>query len=334
MPSATLVVAQAGPLVSVQDGGRPGLMRFGVPRSGPMDRHGFRSAQAALGLSSEDSVLEISLGGLTLDGIDGSVTLALAGGQFRAAIDGTSIAAWSVATLRAGSRLTIRPGDWGSWCYLALAGRLKSKRWLGSSATYSIANLGGGQLVAGDRLVVAAAETLPEREGALPCPDWAKPPGEVRVVLGPQQHLFGPAAVATLLSEPYTLSDAYDRMGVRLSGPSLGPLARLDMPSEALVRGSVQVAGDGVPTVLLADHQTTGGYPKIATVISADLDAFTQARAGAPLRFRAVTPEAAIAAAREHQVVVERHLAALRQGALPLQARLMRLNLVDGVVKG
>ena len=299
-----------------------------------MDRDSFHAAQAALGQPPDASALEISLGGLTLACVDGSVTVALAGGQFRASLDGTAIAAWSVVTLRSGSRLTIRPGEWGSWCYLALAGRLGAKRWLGSSATYSIANLGGGQLGAGDRLVVEAAEIMPERDGALPPADWAKPPDEIRVVLGPQQHFFGSAAVATLLAEPYALSDAYDRMGVRLSGPSLGPLARLDMPSEALVRGSVQVAGDGAPTVLLADHQTTGGYPKIATIISADLDAFTQARAGAAVRFVAVSPEAAIAAAREHQAIVGRYIAGLRQGALPLDARLMRLNLVDGIVKG
>ncbi|MDR3493948.1 MAG: biotin-dependent carboxyltransferase family protein [Ancalomicrobiaceae bacterium] len=334
MTSAILAVAEAGPFVTIQDGGRPGLMRFGVPASGPMDRAGFRYAQAALGNRQDAAAIEISLGGVALDCLDGSVTIALAGGGFRAAIDGAAIAGSSVATLRAGSRLTIRPGDWGSWCYLAFAGRLNATGWLGSAATYSIADLGGGGLVAGQRLVVDAAEILSDREGTLPLGDAVRPPDRVRVVLGPQQHFFTPEAIARLTSEPYTLTDAYDRMGVRLSGPSLGPLARLDMPSEALVRGSVQVAGDGLPTILLADHQTTGGYPKIATLISADLDQLAQRRAGDSIRFVAVTPEAAIAAARQRHARVERQVAILREGALPLEARLMRLNLVDGVVRG
>jgi allophanate hydrolase len=133
----------------------------------------------------------------------------------------------------------------------------------------------------------------------------------MRVVLGPQEHFFAAETIATLLSQPFTLSDAYDRMGIRLSGPLLRPAAKLDMPSQAIARGSIQVSGDGIPTVLLADHQTTGGYPKIATIIAGDLDGFTQLRSRHQVTFSQVTPEAAIGIARTRHDAQARYLASL-----------------------
>ena len=127
--------------------------------------------------------------------------------------------------------------------------------------------------------------------------------------MGPQDRFFDAAAMAALLGEPFRLSDSYDRMGVRLRGPSLTPVARLDMPSEPVARGSVQVAGDGVATVLLADHQTTGGYPKIATVLGDDLDGFAQLRPRDLVRFVAVTPAQAVVLARQHAVLRAKVLA-------------------------
>jgi hypothetical protein len=131
--------------------------------------------------------------------------------------------------------------------------------------------------------------------GPIVLPVTARPRRDIRVVLGPQDRFFPPAGIAAFLAGPYALTSSYDRMGVRLKGPALEVLGRLDMPSEAVVRGAVQVAGDGQPTVLLADHQTTGGYPKIATIASIDLDAFVQLRPHALVRFRAVSAEHAVA---------------------------------------
>jgi allophanate hydrolase len=118
------------------------------------------------------------------------------------------------------------------------------------------------------------------------------------VVLGPQDRFFTREAIAALVGAPYRLTDAYDRMGVRLRGPQLVPEGALSIPSEPILRGSIQVAGDGVPAVLLADHQTTGGYPKIATIVSAHLDGFVQLRPHEVVRFHAVTPEEAVGLAR------------------------------------
>ena len=152
MSRARLKVLGAGPLVTIQDGGRFGLMRYGVTRSGPMDRPAFAIAQQALGQDARSPVIEVSLAGLRLQCVDGAATFAVAGGGFKVSIDGKALSSWCVATLSAGSQLTIAPGAWGSWCYLAFGGRLDVRSWLGSSSTFSLAGLGGGSVVTGQEL--------------------------------------------------------------------------------------------------------------------------------------------------------------------------------------
>ncbi|SMO60551.1 biotin-dependent carboxyltransferase family protein [Paracoccus laeviglucosivorans] len=298
MSEAILSVSFAGPHVSVQDGGRAGLMRYGVPASGPMDRRSFAAANIALGNPADAPGVEVSLGGLALECVSGTVSFAVAGGGFIVEHAGSRRSSWSIATLRAGEKLTIRPGPWGSWCYLAFAGRLQSQQWLGSAATHAISGFGGGRLTAGARLSIADPARHAKREGGIPCPVSARPRQQVRVVLGPQQRFFDAAAISAFLSENWSMTDAWDRMGVRLAGPAIPPQAALDMPSEPIVRGSVQINGDGVATVLLADHQTTGGYPKIATVLDCDLDSFVQLRPRDAVAFRPVSPAEAISLSR------------------------------------
>lgn len=308
--TAVLSVVAAGPLVSVQDGGRAGLMRYGVPHSGPMDRGAFAAANLALGNRGDAPVIEISLGGLTLECLDGEVGFALTGGGFIADHGKQRIGSWSMATLRAGERLVIRRGPWGSWCYLAFAGRMQVPEWLGSAATHWVSNLGGGRIMAGTRLEIA--DPAPCAPRAIPCPVQARARPLLHVTLGPQQRFFAPETLARLTAGPWRVTGAGDRMGVRLDGPRIAPAATLDMPSEPVSRGSIQVAGDGVATLLMADHQTTGGYPKIATVLDADLDGFAQLRPGDALAFRAISPEQATAFARTAALTARRWRDSLR----------------------
>lgn len=310
---AVLKVAFAGPHVSVQDGGRPGLMRFGVPASGPMDRLGLAAANLALGNPAGATGIEVSAGGLILDCIEGALGIAIAGGGFLTVLDGQAAPAWRVAMLAAGQRLTIRPGRWGAWTNLAFAGQLQAPEWLGSRATHALSGFGGGRIATGQQLEIRAPRSATPRD--LPLPVLARPRGRVHVVMGPQDHFFDAQARTDFLAAPWRLSNAYDRMGMRLSGPAIRPSARLDMPSEGIHRGAVQIAGDGVPVVLGADHQTTGGYPKIATVLDADLDAFVQGRPGDPVTFAAVTPAEAVAIARTRQMAVARYLDGIRREA-------------------
>lgn len=299
MSEAVLAVSFAGPHVSVQDGGRPGLMRYGVPRSGAMDRRSFAAANLALGNPAGAPGIEVSMGGLMLQCLSGAVGFAVAGGGFIVEHAGDRRGSWSVATLRAGESLTIRPGPWGSWCYLAFAGRLQVPQWLGSASTHAISGFGGGRLTRGTQLVIADAAR--RAECRIPCPVTARPRHELRVTLGPQQRFFSAGTISDFLSGAWRMTDAWDRMGVRLAGPPIAPQAALDMPSGPVVRGSVQVAGDGVATVLLADHQTTGGYPRIATVLDCDLDGFVQLRPRDRVSFRPVSAEQAISLARTAQ---------------------------------
>lgn len=298
MTKTRIRIEQAGPYVTFQDGGRPGHMRYGVSASGPMDRAAFTAANLAIGNNLNETCIEISMGGITLQCLSGSITLAINGGQFTVEHDGDLHQSGIVLTVKAGQSLSVRPGKSGSWCYLACAGQLDVPHWLGKTATHALSGLGGGVLTAGQEINISSPRTMPELEGSI-APFTARSFGRhLRVVLGPQDQHFTSQAIKKLLGSEFTLSDAYDRMGVRLNGPKLEISGSLSLPSEPIIKGSVQVAGDGVPTILLADHQTTGGYPKIATIVSADLDDFAQLRPRQKIRFRAIDPDDAIILSR------------------------------------
>ncbi len=328
MTTATFQVVRVGPLVSFQDGGRLGSLRFGVPASGPMDRLAHATANEVVGNDRGATAIEVSMAGLVLECLAGSVTVAVAGGAFRVEVPGPWRDPWLVATVTAGDRLVIEAGEWGSWAYVAFAGEVRARRWLGSTATHAPSGFGGGVLEVGQRVTIGDARRQPERDGPIPIPDHGRPPDVVPVVLGPQQHRFVGDATTNLLGQPYQLTEAYDRMGVRLSGPRLALDDALSIPSEPIVRGSIQVAGDGVPTVLLADHQTTGGYPKIATLVSSELDRFAQHRAGDHIRFRAITPAEAVERARARAADDARYLETVSRPARTLDQRLMRHDLI------
>jgi len=330
MADAQLYVRFAGPLVTLQDAGRPGHMRFGVPASGPMDRLSFAAAHAALGNPAGQTCVEVSLGGVELECREGDVTLAITGGEFVVNHNGRKSTGWTVVTLHTGDRISVRSGASGSWAYLACSGIIASDTWLDQSATHASSGFGGGALHAGQTLAVRDARVSPDREGAVaPYTQDVKDP--FRVVIGPQEECFAPGVADVFTLETFKVSDAYDRMGMRLVGPGLTLNGSLSIPSEPIVRGSVQVSGDGVPTVLLADHQTTGGYPKIATVISCDIDRLVQTRAGQPIQFEAVPADRAIAIVRAEALARDLYLHDIGVPRGTLEQRLFRENLIHGV---
>lgn len=330
--SARLRVSFAGPLVTFQDGGRFDRLRFGVPASGPMDRLAFAAANCSIGNDAGATGIEVSRGGVVLECIEGSVTLAVAGGEFVVDHGDTTEAGWTVLTIRSGERVSVRAGAAGSWAYVAVAGDVAVAHWLGSSATHSMSGLGGGALTSGQQIEIKHARVDVAREGEVPTPDFGRSTGHVRVVMGPQGQHFRDEALTSFVESPYRLTDAFDRMGVRLSGQPLPLRDVLSIPSEPIIRGSVQVAGDGVPTVLLADHQTTGGYPKIATVISADLDDFVQLRTDDVIRFEAIDPTTAIEIARSRARQIRDYLAATASPGRTITHRLRAANLISGAV--
>ena len=223
--------------------------------------------------------------------------------------------------------------------YLAVEGGIAVPLVLGSAATYVRGGFGGLEgrpLRAGDALPLALAHAAERAEMRLPPPDSGRA-AMIRIVLGPQQTFFTSPAIATLLEAEFRISPQADRMGMRLDGPQLAHRAGWDIVSDAIPTGAIQVPGSGQAILLLADHQTTGGYPKIATVASADLPVVGRRRPGDPIRFTAVTVEEAEEMARADS----RRLADLVASLEPVRddgtvdlATLYGGNLISGVVSG
>jgi len=328
---ALFKIDHAGPLVTVQDQGRAGHMRFGVTPSGPMDRMAFDMAHFGLNQTSGPAI-EISLGGLSLTCVEGSVTACITGGSFNVILNGKQIAPWSVFTLEQGGKLAVRPGDWGSWGYLAFAGELDVPTWLHSASTIMGADLCGAPLQTGGTVRVQDTRVWGDRTVNMFDPQCLKPISEIRVVLGPQDRHFPQSAIDDLKSEPFRLTADFNRQGVRLQGPKLEITSALDMPSEPIARGSLQVSGSGDPVCLLADHQTTGGYPKIATVISADQDKIAQMRSGDTVHFKVVDVETAVHAAKDMQKLREKSRGYIEATRMTLDQKLWASNLVSGVI--
>ena len=331
MSEAVFSVSFAGPLVTFQDAGRPGNMRYGVAASGPMDRLAFDAAHVALGNAPDMTAIEISLGGLVLHCTDGAVTVAITGGDFVVQHGGHKTRSWTVLTIGKGERLSISAGKAGSWAYLAFAGDVDAVDWLGSQATHSTSSFGGRVLRAGERIKMSGTSVRDDRNGKILHPNFTAQ-GPIRVVAGPQDQHFLQGSIERFLTDAFKVTDAYDRMGMRLNGPKLDLDGALSIPSEPIVRGSIQVSGDGVPTILLADHQTTGGYPKIATVISCDTNRLAQFRAGQEVRFTSISSQQAIDAVRSYFAQKTKYLGQISVARGSLETRLMRENLNHGCI--
>lgn len=339
--SAMLRVVQPGLHTTIQDLGRVGSQRLGIPVSGALDPIALRVANAVVGNSQAMAGIEMAVLGPTLEVEAGSVRVAVAGGATRLVIevaDGSrrDIPPLQSATARAGDKLRIGPVTGSAVAYLAIAGGFALPPFLGSLSTYvrgGFGGLDGRAVAAGDRLPLCAAEAGEREEMSLVEFSLASP-GTVRVVLGPQDDYFAPEALEAFLGATYTVTRDADRMGLRLEGPPLPHTKGYNIVSDGIAPGSIQVPGSCQPIVLLADRQTTGGYPKIATVISADLPAVGRLTPGTTLRFAKVSVAEAQAARR----TLEAELAALTSRLSPVRPdgpdldRLHDTNLVSGVV--
>ncbi|GJE37019.1 biotin-dependent carboxyltransferase family protein [Methylobacterium persicinum] len=335
---SVLAIEAAGPGVTLQDGGRRSYLRFGITAAGPMDPLMFATANRALDKPLDATAIEISTGGVTVSASDGPLGLALVSVGFRATLDGEPLPPACALTLEPGRTLTVRAGSSGAWGYLAVAGTIDVPPVLGSTATHTrsaLGGLGGRGLRAGDRLPVAQArvgEGAPQR---LVAPWLDRDPAWIRVVLGPQDDYFAPDQIKAFLGRRWTVSPRGDRMACFLDGTPLAHARGHDIVSDGVAMGAIQVPGNGLPIILMADRQSTGGYPKIATVIGPDLGRLAQAQGGQELTFVAVSVAEAVTARRaDAQALV---------GAVPREPVLrtdfpaeflLGLNLVGGVTDG
>ena len=330
MSDVEFSISFVGPLVTFQDIGRPGNMRYGVSASGPMDIVSFEAANAVLGNETKQTAIEISLGGLILQCHEGSITLAITGGDFLIEYQGQKISSWTVLTLQKGERLSVRAGKSGSWAYLAFSGKLNVKDWLNSSSTHSTSGFGGGVLKTGQKFTLTDASNQENRIGPILKPNFYTN-DLIHAVLGPQDQYFMNTAIKIFSNSIFKVSDNYDRMGMQLTGPKLELKSALSIPSEPVVKGSIQVSGDGIPTILLADHQTTGGYPKIATVISSDINRLVQFRSNQSVKFVLINSNEALQKTRKFLDMKEKYLEKLSISRGTLEQRLMSENLIGGI---
>ena len=298
-----LVVSSIGPVSSVQDGGRHGAQRYGLTPSGAMDRLALAVANTLVGNPLLSAAIEIGPFGAVFTARQGAVHLGLSGATRDAAISGRSVAFDSSMTLADGESLTLGFARGGSFSYLAIEGGVAGEPMFGSLAVNARAGLGSPfprPLQTGDELQVAAAAAPPGQRIELP----ATANGPIRVVMGPQDDEFDAAAIKLFLDSPWTISATSDRMGYRLEGPVIRHLHGHNIVSDGTVNGSIQVPGNGAPIVLMPDRGTSGGYPKIATVITADHGRFAQLSAGKSFRFKAVPMAEAQAALRAYEGLI------------------------------
>lgn len=294
-------------LTTVQDLGRMGYQRLGIPVSGAMDPFALRAANALVGNDPDQACLEMTMIGAKI-AFRGDAVIALAGADLRPRIGGIEVPSWETLVLREGSVLDFAGRRWGARAYLAVAGGIAVEPWLGSRSTYTMAKVGGLEgrpLKAGDRLPVGGAiSPLRVVEGTtVPFdmrPGYTEQP-VVRVIWGPHADRFTDAGKKTFVSERYSVTQTSNRMGYRLEGPKLEHSRGPDLISCGIPLGGIQVPGSGQPIVLMADHQTAGGYTMIATVIQADIPLVAQCLPGDTLTFKAVGLQEAVGALRKQR---------------------------------
>ncbi|MGE5203031.1 MAG: biotin-dependent carboxyltransferase family protein [Acidobacteriota bacterium] len=339
--SAALKVVSPGFHTTVQDFGRYGYQALGVPVSGALDAECLELANRLAGNPAASPALEILHQGPTLEVVGESVRIALAGGTAEIElVDGraTGLGGWRSMVVPGGQRFRVHRLGTAACCYLAAEGGIVVDPVLGSASTFVRGGFGGfagRALLPGDLLPLARDAASDRSELALPNPPDPGRDRIIRVVLGPQHDHFTDAAIETLLAAEFLVSQSTDRMGMRLDGPRLEHRGEYNIVSDGIATGAIQVPGTGQAILLLADHQTTGGYPKIATVISADLPVVGRRRPGDPIRFAAVDVAAAEALRRQARAALDGLVAEMAPprpaGGLDLE-RLAEANLISGVV--
>jgi biotin-dependent carboxylase-like uncharacterized protein len=288
-----ITVTKAPPYLTVQDRGRKHARSFGVPPGGAMDAFAFEAASAIIGNDPEAAALEWALGGGSLR-FDVDCGFAIAGASVRATLAGRALAPWTCAIARANEELVIEQIDAGRFLYVAVSGGIDVPLVLGSRSTYLPGRFGGFDgraLKTGDRIDLLGAGMTPSP--GVHCPAELIPRydlGIVHVIPGPQQHLFDDAAWRILCETEFRVGAASDRTGFRLDG-ALVTAGSTTLPSEAGCPGAIQIPGDGLPIVLMADAPTVGGYPKIAVVAESDLPILAQRRPGERVRFERTSIE-------------------------------------------
>jgi biotin-dependent carboxylase-like uncharacterized protein len=344
MDHPALRVLTPGLLTTVQDFGRIGFQHLGVAACGALDPVSLAAANALVGNAANTGALEVAYLGPTLKVEAESVRLGFAGADATIEIlphDGAAtrmrIAGMRSVRLHRGEVVRIGSLANAAVLYVAIEGGFAIAPALGSVSTYSrggIGGLAGRPLATGDALPLRRDAASERGDTMIRNLDLA-PPARFRAILGPQDDYFTPEAIRTFLDGTYTIGAGSDRMAMRLSGPRLHHARGFNIVSDGIAAGSIQVPGNGQPILLLADRQTTGGYPKIATVISADLPALGRLPIGRTIAFERVSLDTALALRRQLLDAIANlpdRVEPLGQEDADITAHLLSANLISGVV--
>ena len=278
----SLEVIEANGLATIQDAGRIDWRRFGVPTSGPMDMFAFRAANALAGNTATSAVIEIGLGDIIFRALRDCV-ISVAGVGYALSIYIWDFPLWSSYYVRSGWTIRLNKLDTGMWAYLAIAGGVQAQPILGSRSTYLRGHFGGfngrqvqiGNILRSETPPPSLNELAARSLSAEALPAYSDNL-VVDVILGPQEKYFTNESMSTFMEQEYSVSAISDRMGYRLEGAKLTHRNKVELISEGMAMGTIQVPSSGQPIVMMADCPTTGGYPKIATIASADLPLFAQ----------------------------------------------------------
>ena len=282
-----IMFLKGGLMTTVQDAGRRGYQRFGLGVSGAVDVHAFTYANILVGNTHNEAVLEVTLLGPTIEFTSPAV-IAVTGGDLGAMINGAALPMYRALQVQKGDILSFGAPRSGCRAYISFAGGLAITPIMGSRSTYIKANLGGYEgrkLEKGDEIAFRKPGTCPPNLAwrAMP-PQHFNGSYTVRVLMGPQEDRFTSRGVETFLSEAYTVTNEFDRMGYRLTGPKIEHVTDGNIITDGITFGAIQVP-NGEPIIMLSDRQTTGGYAKIASVINVDMPMVAQCKAGDTLRF-------------------------------------------------
>lgn len=292
-----MTILQAGPMTTIQDAGRFGLMEYGIGQSGVMDYQSYIQVNQLVGNDKNEAVLEMTLMGSEIL-FDEETLIAYTGADMQAKLDEVPIERGRAYLIQKGQRLKFGMAKSGVRAYLAIAGKMQVPVIINSKSTNlkcKMGGLDGRKLQNGDELKVQVRKYSKKKTEKLLKKQMEPTDYEekkmIRVVLGPQDDCFSEEGIKTFLSEDYIVSMESDRMGIRMEGPKIEGKGKTDIVSDGIVFGSIQVTSAGLPIVMMADHQTTGGYAKIATVIKEDLPKLAQARPGDHVVFQKVEIE-------------------------------------------
>lgn len=328
----TIEIKHPGLLTTIQDIGRFGYQKYGVIVSGAMDSLSLRIANLLVGNDEHEATLEITLYGTTIK-FNQDHLIAITGGNLQPTVDNEPVFMWRPTLVKKGSILKFNGAKAGCRAYVSIAGGFLIPKQLGSKSTYLKANLGGFKgraLQKGDTIkcgnksdiALALIEQMPETKHYFP---WSviyhawfsfQKTETIRILKGSEYERFDKASKQRLVKTSYTISPQADRMGYQLKGEKLSLTEPFELLSEAVTYGTVQVPSDGMPIILMADRQTTGGYPKIAQVISADLPKLAQMQPHQKIIFKIVSQEKA-----ERELLIQEEK--LKQLSIGIQTKIL-----------